>query len=81
MLLHCEIGTTNVRASLFKHGQMEDIQFDIIDEETLWNEFIHARVQCNLEVVCAEDEKSVKTSMQNLRKYVSIHGLPSPQIL
>lgn len=42
-----------------------------MEEETLWNEFIYARVQCNLEVVCPEDEKSVKASMQNLRKYVS----------
>lgn len=42
-----------------------------MEEETLWNEFIYARVQCNLEVVCPEDEKSVKVSMQNLRKYVS----------
>ncbi len=42
-----------------------------MEEEALWSEFIHARVQCNLEVVCPEDEKSVKISMQNLRKYVS----------
>ncbi|KAG4066450.1 hypothetical protein HA402_007086 [Bradysia odoriphaga] len=71
VLLHCEIGTSNVRASLFMHGHLEDIQFDIMEEETLWNEFIYARVQCNLEVVCPEDEKSVKASMQNLRKYVA----------
>lgn len=81
MLLHCETGeTANIRASLFKHGQMEDIQFDIMDEETLWAEFVHSRVQCNLEVICPEDEKSVKASMQNLRKYVSVL-VPPPQLL
>lgn len=60
-----------MRASLFIHGHLEDIQYDIIEEETLWNEFIYARVQCNLEVICHEDEKSVKAAMQNLRKDVS----------
>lgn len=72
VLLHCELGTTvGLRASLFKHGQLEDIRFDVMNEEDLWAEFIHARLECNLEVICSEDEKSVKTSMQNLRKHVS----------
>lgn len=71
MLLHCELGTTvGLRASLFKHGQIEDIPFDVMYEDELWTEFIHARLECNLEVICSEDEKSVRTSMQNLRKHV-----------
>lgn len=72
ILLHCELGTTvGLRASLFKHGQLEDILFDVMDEEELWTELINARLECNLEVVCNEDEKSVRVSMQNLRKYLA----------
>lgn len=71
VLLHCELGTTvGLRASLFKHGQLEDISFTVMSEEDLWAEFIHARIQCSLEVICASDVKSVKNSMQNLRKQV-----------
>ena len=71
ILLHCKLGTTvDLKASLFVHGQLENIPFEVINEEHIWQEFIHTRLECNLDVVTNDDEKSFKISMQNLRKYV-----------
>lgn len=71
ILLQCNLENSELRAMLFKHGQMEDISFDIITEEELFSDFIYTRLECNLHVICDEDDKSVRTSMQNLRKLVS----------
>lgn len=72
ILLHCELGTTvGLRASLFKHGQLEEIPFEVVDEQQLWNEFVYTRLSCKLEISCAESEQSVKTALQKLRVHVS----------
>lgn len=71
ILLQCDLGTTvGLKASLVKHGQLQDIPFEIIEEEQLLNEFIYTRLECNLEVITSEDEKSIKSTMQTLRKGV-----------
>lgn len=74
VLLHCDLGTTvGLRASLFKHGQLEDIAFEVLEDQQLWNEFIYTRLRCKLEINCAEDETSMKTALQALRVYVSFY--------
>lgn len=71
ILLHCELGTSvGLRASLFKHGQLEDIAFEVLEEQQLWNDFIYTRLQCTLEINCAEDEASLKKALQVLRIHV-----------
>lgn len=71
ILLHCELGTTvGLRASLIKHGQVEEIPFEVVDELKLWNEFAYTRLTCTLEINCAENEDAVKEALQKLRVYV-----------
>lgn len=70
--MHSELESSQgLRASLFKHGQLEDISFEIMSEEELLNDFCYTRIECNLNVMCNEDESSVRTAMQELRKHVS----------
>lgn len=72
ILLHCELGTTvGLRASLFKHGQLEQIPFEVVGEQQLMNEFAYTRLACRLDIDCAEDELSMKKALQTLRVHVS----------
>lgn len=72
ILLHCELGTTvGLRASLFKHGQLERIPFEEVGEQQLRNEFVYTRLSCRLDIDCAEDEAAVKKALQTLRVHVS----------
>lgn len=73
ILLHCELGTTvGLRASLIKHGQVEQIPFEVVDEQQLWNEFAYTRLTCTLEINCAESEEAVKEALQKLRVHVRV---------
>lgn len=73
IVLHCELGTTvGLKASLFKHGQLEDIAFEVLEDQRLWNEFIYTRVRCTLEINCAENETAITKALQGLRVYVSL---------
>lgn len=73
ILLHCDVGTTRgLRASLFKHGQLEQIAFEVVDEARLRREFVYTRLSCVLEVRCAETEAAVRKAMQALRVKVGL---------
>ena len=71
ILLNCELGTStglNLKASLFKHGQLEAIPYEVISEEELYRQFFFVRLQCDLDLLVEENEKSIKDSMLALRK-------------
>lgn len=71
ILLNCDVGTVvGLKANIFVHGKLEEISYEIIDEDELYRNFFYARLNCSLEVVCEEKEDSIKTTMQRLRKRV-----------
>ncbi|XP_055531670.1 probable Ufm1-specific protease 2 [Wyeomyia smithii] len=57
-----------VKASLFKHGQLEDIAFEVESEIELMRNYVFLRLQCSLELFCEQNEKSVSQSAFTLRK-------------
>ena len=71
ILLTCDVGTVvGLKASVFKHGQLQEIAYEVTEDEELFKDFFVARLQCDLQVICDENEKSIRDSMQNLRKRV-----------
>lgn len=72
ILIKCKPGnSSSLQASVYKHGNLEGIKFDIMPEEDLYNEFFFARLQCYLELNCDKTEKSIADNMFNLRKKVN----------
>ncbi|XP_053685272.1 probable Ufm1-specific protease 2 [Sabethes cyaneus] len=57
-----------VKASLFKHGQLEAIEFEVESEADLMRNYVFLRLQCSLELFCEQNEKSIPQSATILRK-------------
>jgi hypothetical protein len=57
-----------LQASIFKHGQLEEIAYEVMGAEELYAEFFFCRLIGELEVFCADNEKSVHDCMVRLRK-------------
>lgn len=71
ILLHYTDGI--VKASLYVHEKLQDIDYEIMSVEDMHREFFFVRIQCALSVMCDSTEKSIKESLLNLRKSVSSH--------
>lgn len=65
ILLHYDEG--QIRASLFIHEKLQDIDFEVMSIEDLYKEFFFVRIQCDLSVNCDASEKSIKESLFRLR--------------
>lgn len=57
-----------IKASLFVHEQLEDIEFQVLTAQDLYRDFYFVRVQCGLEVITSNNEKSIKDNLFQLRK-------------
>uniref|UniRef100_A0A0K8TSP7 Probable Ufm1-specific protease 2 n=1 Tax=Tabanus bromius TaxID=304241 RepID=A0A0K8TSP7_TABBR len=69
ILLQCELGTlVDLKASLFMHGKLQQISYEVISEEELYADFCFARVQCGFNFLTEEDSDRVAKNMQRLRK-------------
>lgn len=67
VLINCD-GNGDVKASLFKHGQLEDINFEVVSEVDLFRDYLFLRLQCSLELYCELNEKSIAENSFRLRK-------------
>ncbi|XP_055625171.1 probable Ufm1-specific protease 2 [Toxorhynchites rutilus septentrionalis] len=67
VLLNCD-ADGEVKASLFKHGQLEAITYVVVNETDLFRDYMFLRLQCDLELVCEQNEKSISENTFRLRK-------------
>lgn len=75
ILLHCNLGSTvGLKASIFIHGKLESIPFEVMESTEIYSEFCFSRVCCNLNIFTEETAESVKRSIQTLRKDIAANG-------
>ncbi|XP_058462969.1 probable Ufm1-specific protease 2 [Malaya genurostris] len=67
VLVNCD-ADGEIKASLFKHGQLETISYEVVSEVELLRDYMFLRLQCSLELFCEQNEKSVSLSLFTLRK-------------
>ncbi|EDS28840.1 conserved hypothetical protein [Culex quinquefasciatus] len=67
VLLNCD-ADGEITASLFKHGQLEGISYEVVSETDLFREYMLLRLRCSLELYCEQNEKSVAENAFTLRK-------------
>ncbi|XP_063710149.1 probable Ufm1-specific protease 2 [Culicoides brevitarsis] len=65
ILLHYNNG--DIKASLFIHEKLQDIDFEVMRIDDLYNEFFFVRIQCQLAAFCDATEQSIKESLFGLR--------------
>jgi Ufm1-specific protease 2 len=79
ILLKCG-ADKQLQASIFKHGQLEEIEYEVMGAEELYAEFFFCRLIGEMEVFCADNEKSVHECMVRLRKKLASGNVAfSPQ--
>ena len=61
----------SLTATLCKNGQLEDIQFEIVSEAQLYQEFFFVRLIGFIEVAFENTSKSIKQELVNVRKKLS----------
>lgn len=75
ILLHCNLGSTvGLKASIFVHGKLESIPFEVMEPTDLYNDFCFSRVRCNLSIFSEEDGENIKRNIQKLRKDIAANG-------
>ena len=55
-------------ASQWKNGKLEELKYEIISEETIYRQFIMARLLGYIEIAIDASEKSIKQEFTNMRK-------------
>lgn len=65
ILLHYNAG--QIKASLFIHEKLQDIDFEVMSIDDLHTEFFFVRIQCELSAVCDVSEQSIKESLFGVR--------------
>lgn len=51
ILLHCELGTlVGMKASVFMHGKLKEIPFEVMNAEKMYEEFCFTRLRCSLSI-------------------------------
>lgn len=71
ILLTCSVGSVEgLKAQLFKHGQFEDIPFEIMEEGELFRDFYIGHLNCMLKIVCEERDHCIRDELSSLRKIV-----------
>lgn len=69
ILLNCGVGTlVDLKASVFMHGKLQDIPYDIVPENELFNDFSFTRLRCNLNLLTEKNCEKIIDDMQKLRK-------------
>lgn len=72
ILLTCSVGSVEgLKAQLFKHGQFEEIPFEIMEEEELFRDFFIGHLDCTLKIVCEEKDQAIRDELSSLKKTVS----------
>ncbi|XP_068148526.1 probable Ufm1-specific protease 2 [Drosophila tropicalis] len=72
ILLKCELGTlVGLRASFFVHGKLEDVPYEVMEAEQLYNDFCFTRLQCGFNLQTAETPEALSREMHVLRKRVA----------
>jgi Ufm1-specific protease 2 len=72
LLKYSQGAEQKLQASIFKHGQLQVIEYDVMSVEELYSEFFFCRLIGELDVFCACSEKSVHECMVTLRKKVKL---------
>nr|XP_029731839.1 probable Ufm1-specific protease 2 [Aedes albopictus] len=67
VLINCD-ADGDVKASFFKHGQLEDISYEVISETDLFRDYLFLRLQCSMDLFCELNEKSIAENSFRLRK-------------
>lgn len=84
VLLNCD-ADNEVRASLFKHGQLEAINYEIVQEADLFRDYMFLRLQCSLDLFCELNEKSIAENSFRLRKRLAsgnvAFGVPAAGVI
>ncbi|BFF96419.1 probable Ufm1-specific protease 2 [Drosophila madeirensis] len=72
ILLKCELGTlVGMRAYFFVHGKLEEVPYDVMESEQLYNDFCFTRLQCGFYLQTAATPECVAKEMHVLRKRVA----------
>lgn len=74
VLITCDAGCENFKTAVFKNNKLEeDVPYEIVSEEELAEILYYVRVRANFEIKLKwKDTDSIKQSLLNLRKFVSI---------
>ncbi|XP_070502317.1 probable Ufm1-specific protease 2 [Chironomus tepperi] len=57
-----------LKASQYRNGKLEDIEYEVIPEEILYRQFFYARLLGYVEIAVDNNEKSITTEFLNVRK-------------
>ncbi|KAL5289901.1 UFSP2 family protein [Megaselia abdita] len=75
ILLHCNLGSIiGMKSSIFVHGKLESIPFEVMEPTDIYNEFCFSRVCCNFNIYTEETIDSIKSNIQTLRKDIAANG-------
>lgn len=68
ILLKCSHNGDDLKASQYRNGKLENIDYEIISEDILYRQFFYARLLGYVEVPIDSNEKSIKHEFLNVRK-------------
>lgn len=72
ILLHCELGTlVGLKASFLMHGKLEQVPYEVMDEEQLCRDFCFTRLKCSWTIYTEDNALAVRREMHALRKTIS----------
>lgn len=71
ILLTCDAGCENLKASVFKNNKLEEVQFEVVSEAELFKILYYVRLTATFDVQFKRnDVESIQTAVINLRKHV-----------
>uniref|UniRef100_A0A1I8N7C5 Probable Ufm1-specific protease 2 n=1 Tax=Musca domestica TaxID=7370 RepID=A0A1I8N7C5_MUSDO len=72
ILLHCELGTlVGLRASFLMHGKLEEVPYEVMEEEQLYGDFCFTRLKFSWTIYTEDNALAVRKEMHALRKTIS----------
>ncbi|XP_036326954.1 probable Ufm1-specific protease 2 [Rhagoletis pomonella] len=72
ILLQCELGTlVGLRAHVFMHSKLEEVPYEVMEEEELHSDFCFTRLKCSLDFYTQQTVEAVRREMHLLRKMFS----------
>lgn len=69
LLIKYSLDAADVNAFYYIHQKLEPIQYEIISEDDLWEDFFYIRLQANLPFIT--EKTNILESLQDTRKNVS----------
>ncbi|GLH15251.1 Probable Ufm1-specific protease 2 [Gryllus bimaculatus] len=64
-------GTSELHTYFYVHDKLVETPYDVVNEATLWQEFIHVRLCSRLPLVCDLEHNAIKDAIQSLHKKVA----------